>query len=424
MRTTQTALRRLAPALAATAALGLAACGGDDSNDTSAATTASSSGDTPVLADDAELKQVINVAYGRDADPKEISPPVLEALKVAGAPVTPEIEKQLLECLRKPTCETGRGELTIGVAMNSLATKGDVDQQAGFILQALRYPNVKKIITTNANNDPATSMSNFRSLISQKADAIVGLFTAGATLLPVAKQATKAGVKVVASNQPIPGAKNGTDILSFVGSDACAWGTQLGEQAIKASDGKQGGSVAMYSGPAGNPYAATWQPCTKKALEKANWKVAVSGSTDWTPQGEQQAATALQASGKKVDAIIYDFTPQALLRGYTEKGQKPPTLLAGAGTAGYFKAVDEAKEKGIDVDAFISNSTGWATAVSITAAMDALAGKDVPAEITIPNDVVPLDNVRPQYDPSQPEGQQMNLLLPLELSNRIGELSK
>ncbi len=407
--------------LAVALVLAVSGCGSDDDGGASSEPASSSGGsasEQPVMGSDEELAATIKTTYGTDVPTDDIDPVTLEALRVAAAPVTPELRKKLLECMSKPICETGRGTLTIGLAQPSEDDLGKISERSMFTLQALRYPQVKKIIYTNANADTATAISNFRSLISQKADVITGLFNAGAALLPVARQATEAGAQVVQYTQPIPGAEAGKDVLTFVGSDICGYGTTLGEAIAET---KPSGEAALYTGVPGNPYGATWMPCAEKALEANGWKVALKGDTNWTVQGTQKAASALIASGKKVDAIAYDYTPQALINAYVSRGETPPAIFAGSGTAGYFKAVDDAKEKGVEFDAFIANSQVWLGAVSITAGIMAAEGGDVPPEVTVPNPIVPLDNLRPQYAPTQQEQQRYNIPMPPDLVEELGK---
>ena len=43
-------------------------------------------------------------------------------------------------------------------------------------------------------------------------------------------------------------------------------------------------------------------------MKGAGWKKAVSGLTQWTAQGETQAANELLASGKDICAMFYDYS--------------------------------------------------------------------------------------------------------------------
>jgi ABC-type sugar transport system substrate-binding protein len=422
--------RLLSPFLGAVlAAVALAACGSSNSSTTGSAaggstgssSAASTGGSSSQAAEGtpAQLAATIKRAYGTNVNPSSIPPIILQSLKVASAPITPALEAQFKKCMSQPICDTGHGTLTLGIAEPTAADLGNLDNRAGWTLQALRYPQIKRIIFTNANGDTATAISNFRSLVSQHANIITGLFSAGPALLAAAKQATAQGSKVIEYTEPIPGAVPGKDVVTFLGTDICAYGAAIAKAAYQASGNKPGGSIALYTGPPGNPYGATWQPCTQKQIKAQGWTTALTGNTNWNAQGEQQAASALIASGKNPAAIGYDYTPQGFVNAYLKQGKTPPIMIAGAGTAGYFKSIAAAKAAGHPFPAYISNSQGWLTAPSVTAGILAAEGKPVPPNLLIPDLVVPASNLQDQYSPTQQEQQQMNLLIPLDLQNSV-----
>jgi ABC-type sugar transport system substrate-binding protein len=394
-----------------------AAGGSGGSSSNAAATTGSSA--TPAEGTPAQLAATIQRAYGTNVSPSSIAPIILQSLKVASAPITSSLEAQFKKCMSEPICDTGHGTLTLGIAEPTAADLGNLDNRAGWTLQALRYPQIKRIIFTNANGDAATAISNFRSLISQHANIITGLFSAGPALLSVAKQATSQGIKVVEYTEPIPGAVPGKDVLTFIGTDICGYGSTIAKTAYQASGNQTGGTIALYTGPPGNPYGATWQPCTEKQVKAQGWTVPLSGNTNWDAQGEQQAASALIASGKNPTAIGYDYTPQGFVNAYVKQGKTPPIVIAGAGTAGYFKSIAAAQAAGHPFKSYISNSQGWLTAPSVTAGILAAQGQQVPPNLLIPDLIVPTSNLQNQYSPSQQEQQQMNLLIPLDLENYV-----
>jgi ABC-type sugar transport system substrate-binding protein len=377
----------------------------------------------PPVGTASELAATIKQAYGTSVSPSTIPKVILQALEVASAPITPALEAKFKQCMTEPICTTGHGTITIGIAEPTAADLGNLDNRAGWTLQALRYPQVKKIIFTNANGDTATAISNFRSLISQGANVITGLFSAGSALLSVAKQATAAGIKVVEYTEPIPGAVPGKDVLTFLGTNICSYGTAVAKAAYTASGDKKGGSMALLTGPAGNPYGATWMPCAEKQLTAQGWTLALTGNTNWDEQGEAQEASAIIASGKDPTAIGYDYTPQAIIDAYVQAGKKPPIMIAGAGTAGYFSSIAAAKAKGYTFPAYISNSQAWLTAPSITAGIQALQGQKIDPNVLIPDLVVPAKNLDDQYSKSQNAEQQMNILLPISLENWVASTS-
>ena len=66
-----------------------------------------------------------------------------------------------------------------------------------FILQALTYPQIGKIIYRSAHSDLNQAIADFKSVIAQHVSAIVTYPDFGDAMMPVFKEATKAGIPVV-----------------------------------------------------------------------------------------------------------------------------------------------------------------------------------------------------------------------------------
>ena len=131
-----------------------------------------------------------------------------------------------------------------------------------------------------------------------------------------------------------------------------------------------GPKIAMYSGPEGNAYAAQWQPCAEQAIKDAGAELVVKGATNWTPQGESQAAAALAAKGLP-DALIYDYTPLAFFDKFIKLGLTPPTQIGGSQTMGAYKAWADAQGTKHEFKSFIAASQITLGAVTLHAAVTA-----------------------------------------------------
>ena len=94
-------------------------------------------------------------------------------------------QDKAIECWKKNTCDTGTGgKLTVGLADGF---GGNVARQIfkmEFILQALTYTDIGKIIYTDANLDTQKAISDIRSMIAQGVNVIVSYPDAGKALLP------------------------------------------------------------------------------------------------------------------------------------------------------------------------------------------------------------------------------------------------
>jgi ABC-type sugar transport system substrate-binding protein len=362
----------------------------------------------------AALLEQVGVEGGLGSLPPEVA----AGIEAAAAPVTPELEAKWQECMKQTSCETGHGTVTVGLALFTQGSLGDVQNRAEYTLMALRYPQTKKIIFTNAEEDTATAISNFQSLISQGSEMIIGNFKEGAALLPAVRQAEAKKIIVLGATEGVEGAEN---VIS-TGSNTCDYGTEIAENLIKANKGVSGGSIAMYTGPPGNPYAALWQPCTKKKLGEEGWSVAVEGNTEWTPAGAQKEASALIASGKEVDGIAYDFTAEAWLQEYVAHN-KPIPAVSSNGTAGYIKVVKELEEEGTKITAFQPNSEMWFNGITMSLGFQEMEGAEIPKEVLIPIHEQPTAAVTKSYKPFMPAEHQFDYMYPDKFISQLSEFS-
>jgi ribose transport system substrate-binding protein len=213
-------------------------------------------------------------------------------------------EKLALQCWKKNICETGTGgKITVGEADGF---GGNVARQLfkmEFILQALTYPEIGKIIYTDANLNTQKAISDVRSMIAQGVDVIVSYPDAGNALLPAYREAAKRGIPVdLWSNANI--GKPGVDYLNYSGTDICVLGKQFAEVMNKSLPG--GGEIALLGGTPGNTQSPAWQKCEKAALNK-NIKVVATADTGWTRQGALQAMSGILSKYPNLKGVSYDY---------------------------------------------------------------------------------------------------------------------
>jgi ABC-type sugar transport system substrate-binding protein len=172
-----------------------------------------------------------------------------------------------------------------------------------FILQALTYPEIGKIIYTDANLNTQKAISDVRSLIAQHANVIVSYPDAGNALLPAYREAAKRGIPVdLWSNANI--GKPGVDYLNYSGTDICVLGQQFA--AVMNKSLPKGGQIAFLGGTPGNTQSPAWQKCEKAALHK-NIDVVATADTGWTRQGALQAMSGILSKYPNLKGVSYDY---------------------------------------------------------------------------------------------------------------------
>jgi ribose transport system substrate-binding protein len=302
----------------ATLAVAAGACGGSSSDnaagggsttaDTTAQTVSGEYGETlkngtygeNYNAPAAAIDQALLGKDGLPTDPMARNI-VLAALTRSATKVD---EAKALECWKKNSCETGTGgKLTVGLADGF---GGNVARQMfkmEFIMQALTYKDIGKIVYTDANLDAQKAISDMRSMIAQGVNVIVSYPDAGKALLPVYRQATQRGTPVSLWAGANLG-KPGTDYMTYTGRNYCAIGKAYAK--IMNENLPDGGQIALLGGTPGNTTSPQWQKCEKADLNP-NVKVVATADTNWTRQGALQAMSGILAKYPDLKGVSYDY---------------------------------------------------------------------------------------------------------------------
>ncbi|KRF22413.1 hypothetical protein ASG91_19100 [Phycicoccus sp. Soil802] len=364
----------------------------------------------------AQLDAAIKRATLDSVPASDLDPVVADALAVASEPLTPEQTALLKKCLSQRSCETGRGTLTIGINADFTNNPWWNIRRAEAVAQAIAYPQVKKIIFTSATSGEISEvLANLRSLIAQKVDVIVEDPVFGAAILPAAKQAKAAGIAFVTANSPLPAEAESSVAVQFP-YDLCSMGTAA---AAKIAAGVTTGekTYALYTGVPGNAIASVWWPCVEKAMTGAGWKKVATGYTQWTAQGEAQAANGLLASGKNPSAILYDSSLDDFLSPYIKAGKPLPAAFTDTAWFSAYPIHDSAVAKGLKPVSYVSNGHVWYVRLAVSAGVMAKSGKTVSNKIMAPVPVVAFTDV-PKID-----GMPANVPIPTLLSPELVKLA-
>jgi ABC-type sugar transport system substrate-binding protein len=412
----------------------LAACGSSNGSKSNAADAKPSSGTAttsgtdagaaklPVAKlSDADLAKTINLAFGEDITPSTFDPVTTDALNVAGTTPTPAIEALAAKCVKETTCDTGHGTIKVGI-LDPSATQNPWHAQARAVAtaQALMYPEVKSITFADGQNDDlAKTIAAYKGLISQHVDIITGTFDQGNALLPTTKLAAAAGILVVPFSNVMDKATGKGDIAADVTTDLCAYGDTLGKL---ATNGHTSGKVSMYTGTPGNPFGGTWGPCAAKTIKAAGLTSSLN-NTNWTPQGEAQAAAALSANPGGTVATVYDYLPDGFFQKFLSLGKQPPTQVGGSAAYSTVALYQKLKAKYPTFTFSVAASQLFFPRIAVTAAIEKKLGQDVPLHIVPPQTVVTMDNYMPYYkaNPGLPAAAQFSTLLsPALLKTTLG----
>lgn len=371
-------------------AASLAACS-TTTGPSSGSNTASGSG-TDITANSVDQKALaatIKKTFLTDIPAGELDPVVADTMAAASQPFTAEQSDLFKKCLQQGSCDTGRGSLTVAIALQTANSWNNIFRGEA-TAQALAYPQVKKIVYNNANGDVAAVLANLRSLIAQRVDIIVTDPVFGGAIASALQQAKQAGITVVTVNTPLP-ASAASSVAAQVPLALCDLYTE-GAEALVKKLGKNS-TYALYTGIPGNSNAAAWQPCLKKVLDGAGWTMVTEGFTQWTAQGAAQAANALLASGKQPAAIIYDYTTDDFVKPYVDERKTPPAFLSDVMNYSWLTQIQQAKQVGVDVTSWLASSHVWFGRFGVTAGIKIKEGQQVPAQVSVHVPVVTTDSV-------------------------------
>ncbi len=399
--------RRLAGTVAGAAAIALVlgACSSSGSGGSSGGATKTAGGSTSSggsTADTATVQKVVDKAFLEHVPLSSLPAVVQKAFQVAAGPLSQAQLDTALKCWQAATCETGTGgTTTLGIADGFGDNTWRKISKMEIILQALEYKKIGKITYTNAHGDLSQMNANIRSLTAQGVKAIVTYDDFGSAVLPAYSAAQRTGAKVSAFVGGIPNAPTSA-VANQVHEDICTAGKHMADTVGKLLNNK--GQIAFFNGTPGNPQGATWNKCAQDELKAKGGGISVAykADTNWTPAGTFKAASGLVSTGKPIKAILYDYAdplPQ-VVKAYEQAGKVTPALITFTSNNDLFGVWEKAQGTPKAFDLYYTSGLNYQARVSVTAVMELLDGKSVPAQSIVPMPFVKA--TKGIYSPSLP----------------------
>jgi len=314
----------------------------------------------------------------------DAGPVIVEAMKHAAEPVTPELRAKALDCWKNNGCETGTGgKISVAYADGFGENVWRRVTAMEFIQQALTYPDIGKIQYTSARSDASKAISDLRSYIAQGVDVIVIFADHGAALGPTVREAQEAGIKVVLHNGTEVGTA-GTDYLTNIAENIC----QLGKEFVKAvrTGNPEAKGIVALGGVPGNTLSSTWQDCAEKeASTIEGLKILGRIDTNWTQEGTFTAVSTALSQYDKIDGYIYEYADgfRGAVRAYQQAGV-PLDFVAALRTDEQGLFCDWEKVNNPNFKIYYSSGQNFQSRFALTAAMMSIAGQEIPAHIDVP----------------------------------------
>jgi len=321
-----------------------------------------------------------------------------------------------LRCWKNNGCATGTGgKLTVAYLEQFGENVYRQMSKMEFILQALTYKEVGRIIYSSAHVDFNKAFADWRAAIAQGVDLIVTYPDFGDAMIPVMKQATDAGIPVATYAWGYV-SDPGKNYLTVVGEDTCALGKTY---AYVMNNQVKSGDIAFLGGFPGNPLSEGWQKCEDPAL-KSSIDVVAKEPTNWDPSKVQQVVAGILAKNPDVKGWSYEYGLGMAQGGYAAyKAAGIPfntTLTLRTDDVGMGCLFNQLKNPKLQMYYYTSGNTQ--IRVAFTAAMMKLKGAKIPPKIVFP---IELQNqrVRDSCVKGYPQEASATSLIPLPLLKKM-----
>jgi ABC-type sugar transport system substrate-binding protein len=320
------------------------------------------------------------------------------------------------KCWKNNSCSTGTGgKLTVayveGFGENIYRQMSHME----FVLQALTYPQIGKIIYISAHSDLNQAIADFKSVIAQHVSAIVTYPDFGDAMIPVFKQATAAGIPVSTYAWGYVTGP-GTNYTTVVGENTCKLGkvfANIMNTYVKSGD------IAFLGGFPGNPLSLGWQNCEKPALNP-NINVVANEPTNWDPSKVQGIVAGILAAHPNLKGFSYEdalFMAQGGYAAYQAAGL-PYNAVLTLRTDEVAMGCLANKLNNPNLKIFYYTSGNSQIRVALTADMMKLAGAKIPPTIVFPIQMQSQAK-RNMCIKGYPDGASPTSLIPLSLLHRM-----
>ncbi len=321
-----------------------------------------------------------------------------------------------LKCWKNNGCDTGTsGKLTVAYIEQFGENVYRQMSRMEFILQALTYPEVGKIIYESAHSNFTKAFADWKAAIAQGVDLIVTYPDFGDAMIPVMKEATDAGIPVATYAWGYV-SDPGKNYLTVVGEDTCVTGKTY---AYVMNTRVKSGKIAFLGGFAGNPLSEGWQKCEAPAL-RPSIDVVAKEPTNWDPSKVQQVVAGILAKNPDIKGWSYEYglgMAQGGYAAYKAAGLPFNTVLTlrtdDVGMGCLFNQLKNPK-----LEMYYTSSFNSHIRVAFTAAMMKLKGAKIPPTIVFP---IEMQNqrVRDSCVKGYPQEASATSLIPLSLLKQM-----
>ena len=384
--------------IVATLAMVAAACSsGGDSGSSPAATGGAATGASGATGPLAQYGESTNAdpalvakAMGPVADVPDI---ILASIARANQDLDQATIDKAIECWKATECDTGTGgDITMGYADGGGLNVWRQVTRMEAILQALTYPDIGKMMFTDAqwNPDPSVAAGDIRFLIQAGVSFIIGYPDQGTNIADAILEAKQAGIPYSTYSAGwvgLPGQEGalvpGQDYLTVVGEDLCALGKSFAQV---INDGVPSGTVGLMGGTPGNALSLGWQRCYEKALNPSI-KTLGPADTYWSNDVALKTVNGWLSTNPDIAGYAYEYADglNTALKAYDQLGIPIGNLTVALRTDEQTLFCTWKKMDNPNFNIWYSAGGNFQSRVAVTASMMYLKGAQIPPEIVVPH---------------------------------------
>jgi len=380
------ALTGLALAAACAAAISACSSSGSSGGGSPGATGASKYAPRPLTLTSSQRDSIIKTAFlTNSVSASSLNPVILQGLEQAGRSYTAAQINTAWACQSQTTCKIGKGSQTLAILDGAGGNLWRQITRAAITMEAEAYPNIGTVIYLQADGNLQTMQADLKTLVARGVTGIVTYDDFGPAMTSAFQQAKTQGIPIVAyGGTPGPGAAGA--LVSQVQSDFCSDGDQMAQATSKMLGGS--GNVAFFTGTPGNPQGAGWETCAQNWFQKHSpgIHVADKSNTSWTEPGTVAATSALIATGKTINAVLYDYSLQSvnIVQTYQHAKVKVPDQVTWTSDNQLLQMWQQDQSSSDPWKLAYSSSINFEGNIALAALMSHLAGETVPSQLTIP----------------------------------------
>jgi ABC-type sugar transport system substrate-binding protein len=230
-------------------------------------------------------------------------------IKLASVATVVAAAMSLAACGGSDSGGSASGDVTVGYSTYTLSNPFFAGMLKGFKAGAGKHG--YKLVTTNANGDPAQQVTDIQNLVSRGVDYIVLTPADGKAIEPAIRAADAAGIPVITVPDRVE-----VPVTQTIAMDEVDTGTQAGNyvvDALRKKNGKAEGNVVDIEGISGIPSAEARKKGFRSVIDR-NPGIKVVASQDGgydTDQSYKIMVDILQAN-PRIDAVFATNDAEAI----------------------------------------------------------------------------------------------------------------